>query len=96
MSRTTLKRRKYTIVAGWDGPFDHFFGSIETPEDKDDPWYSTLDDPDSEFGGGFSDLEEVKTRLESRVGALPAKFWEAAAVKDMNNNRLIKDEDNDH
>lgn len=84
MSRTTLKRREYTIVAGWDRPFDHYFGYIE--KDEDDPIYSTW----------FTDLENVKTQLESRVGVLPAKFWEAAAIKDMNNNRLIKDEDNGH
>jgi hypothetical protein len=28
------------------------------------------------------------------VGKLPQAFWEAAAIKDMNIDRLIKDEDN--
>lgn len=91
MSRITLKRGNYTIVCGWDAPFQHYFASIETPEDEDFPWYSTLDDPDATIGGGFHALEDVRTRVEAKVGTLPEEYWDAVQVQDMNTFRTIED-----
>lgn len=91
MSRTVLTRKEFTIVAGWDAPFRHYFANIEKPDDEDIPWYSTMDDPAADFGGGFRTLEEVRTRVEARVGPLPEEFWEAARIQDMNVTRNIED-----
>ncbi len=89
MSRTTIKVGKFTVTAGWDRPMNHYFGSIETKDDGDYPYYSTLDDPDS-YMGGFLNLDDVKIRLEKIVGKLPEEFWEQAAIKDMNQVRSTK------
>lgn len=93
MSRTTLKRDRFTIVAGWDAPCQHYFASIYTPDDEPDvPFYCTLDDDESDMGGGFADLLAVVKRVEQRVGPLPKAFWDKVLIQDMNVVREVEDE----
>ena len=94
MSRTSIIRGEFIITAGWDRPCRNFFGSVETEDDEDFPFYSTIDDPDSDGMGGFPTLDQVKEKIEAIVGILPVEFWEKAAILDMNQIRMVEDSSN--
>jgi len=91
LSQTKIQRGKFLITAGFDRPCNNFFANIETPEDEDFPWYSTMDDPKADGMGGFPTLLQVRLSVESRVGVLPEKFWNSADIRDMNEVRVIND-----
>ena len=87
MSRISIRYESehgnYTITAGHDRPFNHYFGSIELDDDESDfPFYATLDDRDADAGGGFNELAQVRARIESKLGGinLPQGFWEAVSM----------------
>lgn len=94
MSTTTKSGLK--VIAGYDAPFNHFFGYVEDPlnnEDEDGEEvfiYHSMNDNDADFGGGFNDFSILKEKIEKAAGeSLPDKFWESAAIKDMNQTRII-------
>lgn len=99
MSKTILvcvdkDGRLLEIVAGWDQPFGHYFGYVECINSSlevnpfGDFVYNSLDDPDSDVGGGFETLDEVRKKMESSLGFdVEQGFWDSAAIKDMNIER---------
>lgn len=90
MSKAIYKTQNFTIEIGWDAPFNHYFGNVYFTEVVDDDIiWSTMDEPDADFGGGFALITNVSDRIEQFTGVnLPIGFLELAAIPDMNQVRV--------
>lgn len=82
MSRIRMLIDSYEIVCGWDNDYQHFFGSVQDTdvvysenEDGDDVfYYNSIDDPEADVGGGFPDLNVLKSKI-NKIIKVPDHFW---------------------
>ena len=81
--RVLTEKGVFEVTAGYDRPFNHYFGSVESEEVDEDEEpvfaYHTLYDPESDPGGGFAFVSSVKERVEKEFPAaksIPIAFWQ--------------------